>query len=120
MTTVATFTTPEEAHMFRTYLGAQDIEASVQGEHFVQLFWYYSNAVGGVRVMIDEADLDEASDAYRSYMKSLRTGPYPLNPVRAWPLVALLSLLTSIPLMIFGRKFRHDQKSDQSENETNP
>ena len=37
-------------------------------------------------------------------MKALRDGPYPMNPVRAWPVVILLSLLMGAPFLLFGRK----------------
>ena len=56
MTTIATFTTPEDAHLFRAYLGDLGIEASLKDEHFIQLFCYYSNTIGGVRIVVDDAD----------------------------------------------------------------
>lgn len=106
MKTIATFPTPEEAHLFRAFLGSQGVEAFVDDEHFVQLFWFYSNAVGGVRVTVSSSDVDDAAQAYRSYMEALRVGPYPLNPVRAWPIVMLISLIVGVPFMIFGRRSR--------------
>ena len=106
MTTIATFTTPEDAHLFRAYLGSQGIDATLNDEHFVQLFWYYSNTIGGVRVIVDDSDADEATEAYSTYMEALRDGPYPLNPVRAWPVVILVSLLVGAPFILFGRKPR--------------
>ena len=112
MTTIATFTTPEDAHLFRAYLGAQEIEGFLLDEYFVQLFWYYSNALGGVRVVVDDADAEAATKAYESYMAELRTGPYPLNPVRAWPIVALISLFVWIPLILFGRHKRQGTTSN--------
>jgi hypothetical protein len=48
--TVATFSKPEEAHLFRTRLEAAGIPAYVQDEHLIQMDWLYSNAIGGVRV----------------------------------------------------------------------
>lgn len=104
MTTIATFPTPEDAHLFRAFLGAQGIEAILIDENFVQLFWCYSNAVGGVRVAVDESDAEAAADAYGNYMTDLRDGPYPLKPVRAWPMVLLLSLAVGAPFLLFGRR----------------
>lgn len=104
MTTIATFTTPEDAHLFKAYLGSQGIEAHLADEHFVQLFWHYSNAIGGVRVTVAEDEVDAASEAYRTYMEGLRAGPYPLNPVRGWPAVILVSLLIGAPFLFFGRR----------------
>jgi hypothetical protein len=103
MTTIATFTTPEDAHLFRMWLESQGIEAFVFDEYFVQLFWYYSNTIGGVRIEVDDADAEVAFSAYKTYMTALRTGPYPLNPVRAWPIVLLMSLLVGGPFILFGR-----------------
>ncbi len=106
MKTIATFPTPEDARLFRAFLGSQGIEAFVDDEHFVQLFWYYSNAIGGVRVTVSSSDMDDAAAAYRTYMEALRVGPYPLNPVRAWPMVMLISLIVGAPFIIFGRRSR--------------
>src|SRR5690349_2384905 len=60
--TIATFSKPEEAHLFRTRLEAAGIPAYVQDEHFIQMNWLYSNAVGGVRVQIADEDLDAARE----------------------------------------------------------
>jgi len=103
MTTIATFTTPEDAHLFRMCLESQGIQGFIVDEYFVQLFWYYSNAIGGVRVEVGDTDSEAAGEAYKSYMTALRTGPYPLNPVRAWPLVLLMSFLVGYPFILFGR-----------------
>lgn len=73
-------------------------------ECFVQLFWHYSNAIGGVRVVVDEADADEAKQVYQDYMSALRAGPYPERPVRGWPIVILLSMILGAPFLLFGRR----------------
>ena len=103
MTTIAAFTTPEDAHLFRAYLGSHGIESLLADENVVQLFWHYSNAIGGVRVVVQDSDAHDATEAYKHYMEALRAGPYPLNPVRAWPVVALVSLIIGLPLLLFGR-----------------
>jgi Putative prokaryotic signal transducing protein len=104
MITIATFTVPEDAHLFRMFLESQGIESFIFDENFIQLFWHYSNAIGGVRVVVDEDDAEEAEAAYQEYMSSLRSGPYPEQPVRAWPAVALLTLIFGLPLLLFGRQ----------------
>lgn len=115
MTSIATFTTPEDAHLFRAFLGSQGINGVLHDEYFVQLFWYYSNTIGGVRVVVEEEDAEEAARAHTEYMAALREGPYPLNPVRAWPLVLLLSLWTQVPLMLFGRRMRSPGPNSQAD-----
>ena len=62
MTTVATFSKPEEAHLFRMRLEAAGIPAFVQDEHLVQMDWLYSNAIGGVRVQITDEDVPAARE----------------------------------------------------------
>ena len=104
MITVASFQTPEDAHLFRAYLGSRGIEAFLIDEFFVQLFWHYSNAIGGVRVAVQEEDANDAIESYGVYMDSLRSGPYPLNPVRAWPAVIIISLCFGAPFLLFGRR----------------
>ncbi len=105
MITIARFQTPEDAHLFRAFLGSRGIEAHLEDEYVVQLFWHYSNAIGGVRVVVNDDDVEEAAEVFQSYMEGLRSGPYPLRPVRAWPLVVLVSLLLGgIPFLLFGRR----------------
>ena len=62
MKTIATFSKPEEAHLLRTRLEAAEIPAFVQDEHFVQMDWFYSNAIGGVRVQVEDDDLADARE----------------------------------------------------------
>lgn len=90
--------------MFRAFLGSREIEGFVQDEFTCQNNWLYTNALGGVRVQVSEEDEEEAAALYHEYMVSLRSGPYPVAPVRAWPLVALLTLALGVPLMLFGRR----------------
>ena len=103
MTTIATFTTAEDAHLCRMFLESRGIRARVLDEYLIQVCWHYNNALGGVRVSVDDDDLDAAIPIYQDYMSSLLNGPYPLNPVRAWPVVACLSILFGMPFILFGR-----------------
>ncbi len=113
MTTIATFTVPEEAHLFRTFLESRGIEGFVLDENFVQMCWHYSNAIGGVRLAVAADDADQAVAAYREYMGALRDGPYPVQPVRAWPAVILVSIAFGLPLLLFGRHLaRTNDKPD--------
>jgi hypothetical protein len=103
MTTIATFPTPEDAHLFRAFLESRGIEGFLLNENITQLFWIYSNATGGVRLEVADEDVQDASVIYHEYMTALRSGPYPETTVRGWPIVALLTLLVGVPLIIFGR-----------------
>jgi hypothetical protein len=104
MITVARFQLPEEAHLFRSYLESAEIEAYVFDEHVVQLFWHYSNAIGGVRVVVADEDEERAFAAYREYMDALQQEPREVSVVRGWPMVVLLFFVMGIPALIFGRR----------------
>lgn len=60
--TVASFSKPEDAHLLRIRLEAGGVPAYLQNENLVQIDWLYSNAVGGVRVQIDEQDVEKARE----------------------------------------------------------
>lgn len=60
MKTFATFSKPEEAHLFAMRLEAAGIPAFVQDEHLIQMYWLYSNTIGGVRVQIPDQELQAA------------------------------------------------------------
>ncbi len=56
MVIVATFSKPEEAHLLRMRLEAGGIRSFIRDENTIQMDWFYSNALGGVRVEVAEAD----------------------------------------------------------------
>ena len=104
MVTVARFQTPEEAHLFRSFLGSRGIQAEVFDEHVVQLFWHYSNAIGGVRVVVAAEDEMDAAEAHREYLEVLRSEPREFSGARVWPVVLLLSIAFGAPFLAFGRR----------------
>ena len=69
---VAAFREPWEAHMFRSRLEAEGVPAFVAYEYHVGNAWHYSNALGGVKVHVDEERKDEA----RSIERRCRDGEY--------------------------------------------
>src|SRR5688500_2839037 len=60
--TVMSFSQPIEAHVARTKLESEGIECAVADEHIVRMDWFYSMAVGGVKVKVRERDLDRARE----------------------------------------------------------
>lgn len=60
--TIARFSKPEEAHLLRTRLEAGGVPALVRDEYTVQMNWFLSNAIGGVRVMVDQDDVPRAEE----------------------------------------------------------
>lgn len=63
LTTLARFEKPEEAHLARMKLGAAGIEAFVFDENVIQVYWFYSNLIGGVRLQVHEEDVPAALEA---------------------------------------------------------
>lgn len=57
---IITFTYPHEANMARSFLAAHDIEVTLKDEMTVQVYNFLSNAVGGVKLLVDEDQADEA------------------------------------------------------------
>lgn len=58
--TVASCSEPIEGHLLRTRLEAEGIRCFVADEHTISANWFYSNAIGGVKLQVQEADLDTA------------------------------------------------------------
>ena len=60
LVTVATFTEPWEAHLFRLRLNAEGIFATVAHEHHVWANWPYAMALGGVKVQVPQSETERA------------------------------------------------------------
>jgi hypothetical protein len=58
--TVISFTYPHEAHMAKGYLESNGIETFIKDEYTVQVNNFYSNAVGGVKLLTKESDYDKS------------------------------------------------------------
>lgn len=105
MRTIARFDAPEDAYLFRAFLGSRGIPTSVLDENVAQWFWTHRLAVGGVRVVIDdESELDRALQAGAEYFAAINAKPSPVTEVRGWPVVLVLSWFFGGPLPIFGRR----------------
>lgn len=62
MITVGCYSKPEEAHLMRMKLGANGVKAYLRDEFTTQMYWFYSNAIGGVKVEIFEEDEQRAKE----------------------------------------------------------
>jgi hypothetical protein len=60
LSTIAIFTEPWQAHLFRLRLEADGIFATVAHEHHVTLNWPWALALGGAKVQVRHADRDRA------------------------------------------------------------
>lgn len=57
---VATFLEPNQAHVARSRLEAEGIRAALDGEHHIAMDWLISNAIGGVKLLVHESDVEVA------------------------------------------------------------
>jgi hypothetical protein len=67
--TVITFTQPHEAHLAKGVLESEGIETIVHDDVTAQVNNFYSNAIGGVKVLISNDDFEEG-------IKILKKGGY--------------------------------------------
>lgn len=66
MRTVGSFSKPEQAHLVASILEGSGVPAYVQDSHLVTMDWFYSNAIGGVRVQVADEDYARALEILRS------------------------------------------------------
>ncbi len=67
--TLQTFVYPHEAHMVKAYLESEGIETEIRDEMTVNANPLYSNAIGGVKLLVKEED-------YVSGIEVLKKGGY--------------------------------------------
>jgi DNA-directed RNA polymerase subunit RPC12/RpoP len=67
--TILTFTHPHEAHIAKGYLESEGFETIIQDEITAQVNNFYSSAIGGVKILINETD-------YEKGIKILQKGGY--------------------------------------------
>ncbi|RKD86000.1 putative signal transducing protein [Mangrovibacterium diazotrophicum] len=60
--TILTFTYPHEAHMAKAYLESNEIMVIVVDELTAQVNSFYSNAIGGVKLLVPEAEIEAATE----------------------------------------------------------
>lgn len=58
--TIASYTSPIEAHIAKGRLEAEGIQAFIADEHHIWANWMYSNALGGVKIQVREEDAEQA------------------------------------------------------------
>ena len=60
MKQIAAYSTPSEANLVVARLKSFGIDAAIRDEHTVTLDWFLSNAIGGVKVEVQDEDFEEA------------------------------------------------------------
>lgn len=87
LVTIASFTEPWEAHMFRLRLEAEGVFAVVAHEHHVAAQWPYALALGGAKVQVCSGEWHAAREVERqcragTYHATLETVLGPLDQRR--------------------------------------
>ena len=117
--TIATFTSPWEAHIAKGRLEAEGIPAFIAHEHHIWANWIYSQALGGVKVQVPEVHALEAARVMREHLsgafesdlsveavvESIDTcpncGSQRVRSRYAWHLILLLVLTLGLFLIIW-------------------
>lgn len=67
--TLITFTFPQDAHLAKGYLESEGVETHIKDELTAQVNNFYSNAIGGVKLQVNE-------NAYENGIRILQKGGY--------------------------------------------
>ncbi|QQS51219.1 MAG: DUF2007 domain-containing protein [Bacteroidota bacterium] len=62
---ILTFVYPHEAHFAKAFLESEGIESEIRDELTAQMNNFYSNAIGGVKLMVREADFNSGIEALK-------------------------------------------------------
>jgi len=70
---------PHEAHVIASYLDSEGIETSITDEFTTQMDNFLSNAIGGVKIMVDPEDYERGLEALRKggYLNREEEKPLP-------------------------------------------
>jgi hypothetical protein len=77
LSVVRTFSSPPEAHLARSVLDAAGIPTYLADDNIVAADWLYSNAVGGVKLLVPSDRRDEAIVLLDAPAESLDTAVLP-------------------------------------------
>ena len=114
---VATFSHPMEAHLARIRLESEDVDCFLEDEYMIATDWLYSNAIGGVKLLVPEPDLPRARALLRRPSQPVvvpidgSTCPscgspdiHPQRFARRWVFLSILLLGAPVPFL--SRKYR--------------
>lgn len=63
--TIASFSQPIEAHLARAKLESEGITCMIGDENLIRVDPFLSNAIGGVKIMVPQWEVERAKDALR-------------------------------------------------------
>lgn len=59
-TMIQAFTSPQDAYMAKNWLESGEMEVLLQDEMTAQVYNFYSNAIGGVKLLVRNSDVERA------------------------------------------------------------
>ena len=59
-TKIITFTNPQKAYLAKSLLEDSEIAVVIKDDHTAQVNFFYSNAIGGVKLFVEETQVEEA------------------------------------------------------------
>jgi len=66
LVTLAAFNMPYQAHLAKSCLESAGIPVFIRDEHLISINWFYSPALGGVKVQVPDVHLKEAREIRRT------------------------------------------------------
>lgn len=124
LVTLRSYRDPIDAELAKTRLESWGIHATIVDQHLASIQWLYSNAIGGVKVLVEQSDLEAAREALldASGSEPPQTPPERVpapsrgeacpacgaretRPSRLQRNAAALSLLTNLPLVALQRRW---------------
>lgn len=65
--TISVFTYPQEYSVLKTLLDQEEIRHFFQNETMIGVFPFYSNALGGIRLLVHQEDADRAREILKTF-----------------------------------------------------
>ncbi len=75
---------PHEAHVIASYLDSEGIECEIKDEFTTQMDNFLSNAIGGVKIMVDPGNYEKGLEALRKggYLQEEQVEANPIEKVK--------------------------------------
>jgi hypothetical protein len=120
LVTLRTFRDLPEALLAKGSLESAGIECSLGDDNMVRLDWFYSNAIGGIKLLVDRSDLEAAEEVLTQPIpehfevsdvgefeqpRCPKCGSLDVNFQESDP-TAYLSLAVSLPMPFYRRAWR--------------
>lgn len=132
--TILSFTYPHEAHLAKAKLESDGIEVQINDEMIIQVYNYYSDAIGGVKLLVREKDFQKANqilidsgyikpeeqkeNKFLSWIDKL-TARFPLIgnsilEIRLIAFIMIVLIIVAIPIILLSIPSKWEKLTDNS------